>query len=240
MRETKLPPKILVIEHDNILNNKISNFIERSWCYAIRSSGIEDALEKIEFNKIQMAIISSRIQDASPIEAAAMIRKKIKNEKLPIILLIEETEQGQNYIVSLKQNCHIVKRSEQYDVLIRQIKKILSRHTHELEDRIIEYSNLKLDLQDYKLYISGQPVRITPTNFKILQLMVQNPQNIYSRKEIMDFVWGKDRQIEDRTVDVHINRIRRVLRNKVKSDSGDYYQNYDIIRTIRDTGYVVI
>ena len=114
--------------------------------------------------------------------------------------------------------------------LIARINALLRRSSPELTDEPVNILDLSLDPLQHQLTIKGKLIKIGPTEFKILHLFIKNLNKVFSRNQIMDRVWGNKSEIDDRTVDVHIKRIRACLAN----------DGYDkIIRTIRGEGYSV-
>ncbi|CAN0596398.1 unnamed protein product, partial [Ectocarpus sp. 12 AP-2014] len=113
--------------------------------------------------------------------------------------------------------------------LMTTIRSLLRKSRPIFQDKVIEYSDIKMDLSTFKVLRGSKQVHLGPTEFKILQLFIQKPKNIYSRRQIIDYVWGVDKEIAHRTIDVHINRIRTLM--KLDTD------RYQLIKTIRSAGY---
>jgi two-component system phosphate regulon response regulator PhoB len=112
------------------------------------------------------------------------------------------------------------------------IKSLLRKSKPIFQDKILQHRNIKIDLATYQVYCSNRRVKVGPTEFKILQLMMQEPYTIFNRNQIIDYVWGADNAVDSRTVDVHINRLRSML----------HYDNSDepVIKTIRSSGYCLL
>jgi two-component system phosphate regulon response regulator PhoB len=109
------------------------------------------------------------------------------------------------------------------------IRAFLRKSNPIFQDKVITYNDISMYLSTFKVYRATKQVHLGPTEFKILQLFVQKPKNIYSRRQIIDYVWGVDKEIAQRTIDVHVNRIRTLM--KLKTDQ------YQLIKTIRSAGY---
>jgi two-component system phosphate regulon response regulator PhoB len=108
------------------------------------------------------------------------------------------------------------------------IRSLLRRSNLILQDKVIKYKEVSMDLTTYKVTNNGRIIRLGPTEFKILQLFIKAPKVIFSRQDIVNKVWGRDTAIDLRTIDVHINRIRTSLKNK---------ESEVFIKTVRTTGY---
>ena len=114
--------------------------------------------------------------------------------------------------------------------LVSRVKALLRRSRPGLFEDKIEHGEIKISLSERLVTRNGIAVNLGPKEFKILSLFMERPGHIYSRSKLLDFVWGQGVFIEDRTVDVHMSRLRKAL--KTASD-----ENLDPIRTVRDGGY---
>ncbi|XVN41578.1 MAG: response regulator transcription factor [Rickettsia endosymbiont of Argas persicus] len=112
------------------------------------------------------------------------------------------------------------------DHIINFLKNLLRRSKMVLQDNIIKFKNINIDLNAEKVYKDGQVIRLGPTEFKILRLFLQFPDSVFSRREIMQYLWEDDESFNQRLIDVHINRIRDALG-----------KNNPVIKTVRFIGY---
>ncbi len=225
----KLPPKILVVETDEVLNANLCNTIERYWFDVNRAKSSEAAVRSAEVDPPNVAIISSRIQDVSATEMASQLKKVQGLAEVPIVFLVEQDEKVANYS-SVGEGCsEVLCRPFTPNELMTTIRSLLRKSKPIFQDKVIEYSDIKMDLSTFKVLRGSKQVHLGPTEFKILQLFIQKPKNIYSRRQIIDYVWGVDKEIAHRTIDVHINRIRTLM--KLDTD------RYQLIKTIRSAGY---
>lgn len=225
----KLPPKILMIENENVPNATLANAIERYWFDVMRSYSAQDALHQISHNIPHLVIISSRIQDMSAIEIATAMKKTLPSNNVPIIFLVDADENKNNYNV-VDSIFEIVTRPFTANDLMDKIRSMFSKSNPVLQDKRLKYDDIEIDLATYKVFRKNKEIHLGPTEFKILQLFVQKPNSIYTRKEIIDHVWGEDKDIAYRTIDVHVNRIRTLMQKGC--DDGK-----QLIKTIRSTGY---
>ena len=208
----KLPPKILVIEPDEVLNANLCNTIERYWFNVNRAKSAETAFRAAEVDPPNVVIISSRIQDRSDLEMANQVRKIKELKDLPIVFLIEEDESVDNYNIAGDSHSETLCRPFTPNELMTTIRALLRKSKHVFQDKVIKYNDISMDLSTFKVYRATKQVHLGPTEFKILQLFVQKPKNIYSRRQIIDYVWGVDKEIAQRTIDVHVNRIRTLMK----------------------------
>jgi len=225
----KLPPKIFVLEKDDLLRTSLCNTIERYWFNVLRASDYETSLRLIGVNKPNVIIMSTRELDKSPIEAVNNIRKIEGCNAIPLIIIIEETESVDNF-KSLDNGClEVIYRPYTPNEIMTSIKNLLRKSKPVFQDKILKYKDLSMDLATYKVFRSNKHIHLGPTEFKILQLLVQSPKVIFSRQQIVDYVWGADQVVETRTVDVHVNRLRSLI--KIKNDEIPF------IKTVRASGY---
>jgi two-component system phosphate regulon response regulator PhoB len=225
----KLPPKILVVESDEFLNTSLCNTIERYWFDVNRAKSSEAAIRSAEVDPPNVAIISSRIQGKSATEMAAQLKKIKVLEKLPIVFLIEQGEQLENYSSVGEEYSETLCRPFTPNEMMTTIRSLLRKSKPIFQDKIIKHNDISMDLSTFRVYRGNKQVHLGPTEFKILQLFVQKPKNIYSRRQIIDYVWGVDKEMAQRTIDVHVNRIRTLM--KLNTD------HYQLIKTIRSAGY---
>lgn len=224
----KLPPKILVIEHDEILNAQLCNTIERYWFDVTRVRSSETALRAVSVNPPNVAIISSRIQDMSAVEMATRLRKIRELKNIPVLFLTDQGESAENYNLASNECNQVIVRPFTPNELMTSIRAILRKSNPVFQDKIIKHKDISMDLSTYKVFRGKVQVHLGPTEFKILQLFVTKPENVYSRRQIIDYVWGTDKEIAYRTIDVHINRIRKLM---------EKHDGRPVIRTIRAAGY---
>lgn len=225
----KLPPKILVIESDEVVRGTICNAIERYWFAVLRARSAEDATRLVAVNHPHVAIVSANSGNMSILDTCIALRKVPKYSELPLIVLMQAEESKESYH-ALGDHLveYVTKPSTAVDIL-RAIKTLLRRSKPVFQDRIIRYKDLSMDLSTYKVYKKDRRINIGPTEFKLLQLLMESPKAIFSRQQLMDYVWGTKNTIEYRTVDVHVNRIRSMIRDNKKE--------MPFIKTVRSSGY---
>ncbi len=224
----KLPPRILIIESTKSINVSLSNVIERAWFNLVKATTVEKAIVSSAINHPDIIIIDSMVQDKVATEIATRIREINGLAKVPIIFLLNSGESPSNY--TLEDNNFVASLIKPFtsDQLMILIRSLLRRSNLILQDKVIKYKEVSMDLTTYKVTNNGRVIRLGPTEFKILQLFIKSPKVVFSRQNIVDKVWGKDTIIDLRTIDVHINRIRASLKNK---------ESEIFIKTVRSTGY---
>lgn len=225
----KLPPRILVIESDEALSSSICNAIERSWFDVARATDEETAIAFASSNLPNVAIISSRIKDISPVAMSSKLRKLNKATDLPIIFLLDAGQSFENYNSPNNDLVEVIYRPFTPNQLMISIKSLLRKSQPIFQNKIIKYKDVSMDLATYKVIRRNKSIHLGPTEFKILHLFVQSPKVIFSRQQIIDYVWGTGKEIEHRTVDVHVNRLRTLMKVEDKDEQ--------FIKTVRANGY---
>lgn len=225
----KLPPEILIFETDAVSLTTLCNTIERYWFTVLRASSIEKATRTAAVNNPHVVVVSSKDSSTSIIDAANKIRELKGCRNVPIVFIMQEGDNIESYKQLDNGLIECIPRPFTPNEVLIAIKALLRRSKPIFQDKIIKYKDLNMDLSTYKVVRGNIPIRLGPTEFKILQLLVQSPKVIFSREKIIDFVWGANLEIEHRTVDVHVNRLRGLI--KINQDEIPF------IKTIRSSGY---
>lgn len=230
---THLPPTILIVESDTIFRTSMSNSLERNGFIVLSVPTGDDALKLVdslpEYKKPNVVIISYSLPGLSGIEICTILRNKKAEKPIPIILVAS----GSDMLDEVKGldnafDDYIIKPFAQSD-LINKVKSLLGKVRPTLLSKTMEFKDLKIDLASFRVTKGLREIHLGPTEFKILQCLIESPKKIFSRESLMAYVWGKSSNVEIRTIDVHINRLRTAL--KSPSD------NVPFIKTVRSVGY---
>ena len=223
----KLPPKILVIESDEVSRGMMCNAIERYWFSVLRAANIENAARLLSVNLPHIAVLGSNSE--ALLSVGMKLRAMPKCEDLPLIIMLNPGESKDDYQNLNGDLIEYVSRPCTPVDVLSAIKALLRRSKPVFQDKIIRYKDISMDLSTYRVYRKDRRIHLGPTEFKILQLLVESPRVIFSRQQLMDYVWGTEGTIEYRTVDVHVNRIRSMIKEG-KND-------IPFIKTVRSSGY---
>lgn len=225
----KLPPKILILESDEIARTTLSNAIERYWFTVLRAANIESASRVATVSRPNVVVISSKNQSFSLIEAGLKIREAKGCSDIPMIFIMNDGEHQEHYKTIDNDFVECVPRPFTPNEVLIAVKSLLRRSRPVFQDKVIKYKDVSMDLATFKVMRGAKRIHLGPTEFKILELLVQSPKVIFSRNQIIDYVWGADQDIESRTVDVHVNRLRSLV--KLHPDELPF------IKTVRSAGY---
>ncbi|HJD55295.1 MAG TPA: response regulator transcription factor [Rickettsia endosymbiont of Pyrocoelia pectoralis] len=221
----KLLPQLLIVEeekHKKSVNIPLYNDIERAGFNIMRVTTIGNTMNYFFNEPLAIIVVNSELQENLSI-IINNIRKIDKFAKTPIIFLLSHKQLN---LTETDDSVLFFYKPFLSDQIIIALKNLLRRSKTILQDNIIKFKHVNIDLNTAKVYKNGQNIRLGPTEFKILRLFFQFPDTVFSRKEIMQYLWGDEESFNQRLIDVHINRIRDVLGKE-----------HPIIKTVRFIGY---
>ena len=196
----------------------------------IKASNGLDALELIENNTPDLIILDWMMPKMSGIDVCRTLRSRSETKLLPIIILSARSEDSDKSLgLDTGADDYISKPFSPKELLSR-VKALLRRARPALVNDILQHNNLTLSLSEMKVTYFDNEVKLGPKEFKLLTLLMERPGHIFSRGKLLDLVWGHGVYVEERTVDVHMSRLRKALKTSSK-------ENIDPIRTVRDGGY---
>tara|TARA_B100001250_G_C19617502_1_gene707834 strand:- start:206 stop:886 length:681 start_codon:yes stop_codon:yes gene_type:complete len=222
-----MAPYILVVEDEPDIRELLDFSISRSGFSVIEAETAEDALKVIDRGTPELIIIDWMLPGMDGIDLAKQLRADELTKELPIIMLTargEEADKLRSFEVGIDD--YVTKPFSPKELMAR-IKALL-RRTGNPEGNTLSVAGIKLDLSSHRLYINDKDVTIGPTEFKLLELFMRHPNRAFDRSQLLDRVWGRSVYVEERTVDVHVLRLRKVL----KPSGRDH-----IIETVRGLGY---
>ena len=189
----------------------------------------EQALDMIYKQKPNVLIADWMMPKMSGIELCKILRSNKDTKLLPIIMLSARSEDADKSLgLDTGADDYISKPFSPRE-LVSRVKALIRRTNASMSLDELIVGELKISLSEMQVFRNGQLVKLGPKEFKLLQLLAERPGHIFSREKLLDSVWGHGVFIEDRTVDVHMSRLRKALRIK-ETDT-------DLIRTVRDGGY---
>ena len=221
--------KILVVEDDLSICDLICLHLKKNdFDYHVVHTG-EDALAQLEVYIPDFIILDWMIPGLSGLEVLRRIRNKQEYKKLPILMLTAKNSE-QDKIISFESGLDdYITKPFLPSELIARVKAILKRTSqlNQDQDNLI-FNEIKINIVQKKAYRGDRRLNLGPTEFNILYFLLKNKQRVFSREQILNKIWPNQVNVELRTVDVHIRRLRKELnQNKDK----------DLIRTVRSAGY---
>ena len=222
--------RILIIEDEEPLTLLLRYNLEAEG-YAVDSAVRGDEADlKLKENIPDLAVIDWMLPGLSGIELIRRLRARPETQALPIIMLTargEETERVRGLATGADD--YIVKPFSVPELLAR-IRALLRRTKPERVAGILEAGDIELDREKKRVARAGRDITLGPTEFRLLEFLMENPGRVFTREQLLDRVWGRDVYIDERTVDVHVGRLRKAL-NRGRA--------IDPIRTVRGAGYAL-
>lgn len=223
-----MKPKILVIEDDANLVELITYNLEQEDFLVVSTDDGEEALVLADEEKPDLVLLDWMIINLSGIEVCRRMRREPSTANLPIIMLTARTEEADRIRgLEIGADDYITKPFSPRE-LVARIKAVLRRLRPALAGGNLEYADLFMDTTAHKVTRDGQAVTLGPTEFRLLRHFLEHPGRVFSREQLLDSVWGRDVYVEQRTVDVHIRRLRKAINLDGLPD---------VIRTVRSAGY---
>ena len=203
--------KLLIIEDEPDLRELLSFTLSREGYDVMEAETAETALQMLDSTLPDLAIVDWMLPGMDGIELVKRLRRDDVTEDLPIIMLTargEEPDKLKSFDVGIDD--YITKPFSPRELLAR-IKALLKR-SGTPENNVLESNGIQLDLNSHRVTINGQEIYTGPTEYRLLELLVRNPDRVFNRNQLLDRVWGRGVYVEERTVDVHILRLRKLLK----------------------------
>ena len=223
-----MEPLILIVEDEPPLVEVIKyNFESAGFRTTVASDGNE-ALFQAEELLPELIILDWMLPERSGIEVCRELRKRKSTKATPIIMLTARSEEIDK-VKGLENGAddYVVKPFSPKELIARS-KALLRRTKPGFVENKLYYADLEMDLEAHRISRNGNAIHLGPTEYRLLNVLLERPTRVYSREQLLDRVWGHDIYVEERTVDVHIRRLRKAL-------DGNDGQN--LIRTVRGGGY---
>ena len=201
--------KLLIIEDEPDLRELLSFTLSREGYDVMEAETAETALQMLDSKLPDLAIVDWMLPGMDGIELVKRLRRDDVTEDLPIIMLTargEEPDKLKSFDVGIDD--YITKPFSPRELLAR-IKALLKR-SGTPENNVLESNGIQLDLNSHRVTINGQEIHTGPTEYRLLELLVRNPDRVFNRNQLLDRVWGRGVYVEERTVDVHIFRLRKL------------------------------
>ena len=222
--------RVLIVEDEEALATLLDyNLGKEKFDVTVAADG-EEGLLKIEENPPDVVILDWMLPKISGIEICRRIRSKPETRNIPIIMLTARSEEADR-IRGLETGADdYLTKPFSTNELIARVRAVLRRIRPGLAEDTIACGDIRVDRVSHRVTRDGKEIHLGPTEFRLLDHLIQHPGRVFSRAQLLNAVWGSDVFVEVRTVDVHIGRLRKAL-NKHKQG--------DPIRTVRSAGYAL-
>jgi len=222
--------RLLLVEDDAALAELLIWHFQREE-FAVQHTGDgEEALLIARESPPDLVLLDWMIEGLSGLEVCRRLRRLSETANVPIIMLTARGEE-EDRVRGLETGAddYVIKPFSPRE-LVARVGAVLRRVRPALAGERLAYSDIEMDTVSHKVRRSGVPVPLGPTEFRLLKHFLEHPGRVFSRERLLDSVWGRDSEIEPRTVDVHIRRLRKAI---------NLQNQPDIIRTVRSAGYAL-
>jgi two-component system phosphate regulon response regulator PhoB len=222
--------RILIVEDEEPLTMLLRYNLEAEG-YEVESAARGDEADMLlRETKPDLVVLDWMLPGLSGIELCRRLRSRPETKQLPIIMLTARGEESEKVRgLATGADDYIVKPFSVPELLAR-VRALLRRSSPERVANILAAGDIELDREKKRVSRAGRPVDLGPTEFRLLEFLMERPGRVFSREQLLDGVWGGEIYIDERTVDVHVGRLRKALNRGHAADP---------IRTVRGSGYAL-
>lgn len=221
---------ILLVEDEPAIQELLAFNITQCGFHPIQALNATSAMEHIKRELPDLILLDWMLPEISGVELAKRLRADQRTHNIPIIMLTARSDE-KDKILGLEAGAddYITKPFSPRE-LIARIRAVLRRRSPQLSDKITVVGDLEISPVTHRVNIksNGKTITLGPTEFRLLHFFMTHPERVYSRSQLLDYVWGDHVFVEERTVDVHIRRLRQAL---------EPYEMDHLIQTVRSNGY---
>ena len=220
--------QILIVEDEEALATLLDYNLRKEGYGTMTASDGDEALLKIEDAQPDLVVLDWMLPNISGIEICRRLRSRPETKNIPVIMLTARSEEADR-IRGLETGADdYLTKPFSTDELIARIRAVLRRIRPGLVQDIANHGDIRIDRTAHRVWRDQKEIHLGPTEFRLLDHLIEHPGRVFSREQLLNAVWGSDVFVEVRTVDVHIGRLRKAL-NK--------FNQGDPIRTVRSAGY---
>lgn len=229
--ERTMDTTVLIVEDEEAIVTMLRYNLEKEGYNVESTDDGEEALMMVKEHRPDVIVLDWMLPSMSGIEVCEALRRNNETKGIPIIMLSARGEEGDR-IQGLDAGAddYMIKPFSPSELNAR-IRAVFRRFRPSLSEKELTYSDIRMDLAAHKVWRAESEVHLSPTEFSLLQYLMEHPGRVFSREQLLDSVWGHDIYVELRTVDVHIRRLRKGL-----NPDGELPE---LIRTVRSAGYAL-
>jgi two-component system phosphate regulon response regulator PhoB len=219
---------ILVVEDEDAIRGMLMMVLEQAGFMPIAAADAEEAQKILEDRMPDLILLDWMLPGISGVEWARRLKKEPIYRDIPIIVLTARGEEEDKVRgLEIGADDYMTKPFSPRE-LVARIRAVLRRSGKIQGQAQITVGDLMLDTEQHRLSIGDKPLEVSPTEFRLMHFFMTHPDKVYSRTQLLDQVWGRSVYIEERTIDVHIRRLRKIL---------EEYGREDLVQTVRGFGY---
>lgn len=222
--------KVLVVEDEEALSQLLSYNLGKEGFDVATSADGDEALLAVDEEKPDIVLLDWMLPNVSGVEICRRLRAQNETRDIPVIMLTARGEE-EDRIRGLEQGADdYVTKPFSMSELVARVRAVLRRTRPTIAGDVATFADITLDRETCRVRRGERDVHLGPTEFRLLDVLMQRPGRVFSREQLLDRVWGHDVYVEIRTVDVHVGRLRKALNRRGEQDP---------IRTVRSSGYAL-
>lgn len=223
-------PLVLLVEDEPAQREVLAYNLEAEGVRVSRAENGDEALMLVDEDKPDLIVLDWMMPNLSGIEVCRRLKMRSDTKSIPIIMLSARSEEVDR-VRGLETGAddYVVKPYSVVELMAR-VRSQLRRSRPATMGETLSYDDIELDAETHRVSRAGKPLKLGPTEFRLLSTFMEKPGRVWSREQLLDRVWGRDIYVDTRTVDVHIGRLRKAL----GAHGGD-----DPLRTVRGAGYAL-
>ncbi|MDB3925191.1 phosphate regulon transcriptional regulator PhoB [Candidatus Pelagibacter sp.] len=223
--------KIFIIEDETSIIQLVQHNLEKDGFIVSSAINGNEGLKDLKKFEPNLLLLDWMLPDLSGIEICKSIRKDTSYKNLPVIMLTAKGEE-EDKIKGLDSGADdYLTKPFSYNELLARIKAILRRSDPKTVSDTLKFDDLRLDRLEKRVFRDSIEIKLGPTEFRLLEFFLTNPKRVFSRDQILENVWPNNINVETRTIDVHVRRLRKSI---------NINNNKELIRTVRSSGYSLI
>jgi two-component system phosphate regulon response regulator PhoB len=216
-------PLVLIVEDEAALMTMLRYNLEKQGFRVEEAGDGEEALTRISELKPDMVLLDWMLPHLSGIEVCRQLRRRPATRELPVIMITARSE-DQDAVRGLNTGADdYVTKPVSTEALMRRSNTVPAKGE-------LRFHDIVLDLAAHRISRNGRPLHLGPTEYRLMEFLMQRPRRVFSREELLDAIWGPSIHVEPRTVDVHIRRLRKAINAP---------DELDVVRTVRAAGYAL-
>jgi two-component system, OmpR family, phosphate regulon response regulator PhoB len=219
---------VLIVEDEADLRELVRYNLEAEGFRVSMAESGDEAVEHIRDGVPDLILLDWMLPGLSGIELCRRWRSREETARTPIIMITARGEEEERVRgLATGADDYVVKPFSMPE-LVARIQALLRRSSPQLVTNVLKAGDLELDRQSHRVRRSGRDLHLGPTEYRLLEYLMRHPGRVYSREQLLDGVWGNDVYVDERTVDVHVGRLRKAINRGREADP---------IRTVRGAGY---
>jgi len=222
--------KIFIVEDEPSIVQLVKYNLEKENFKVLVSNNGEEGLQEIKKTEPDLILLDWMLPDLSGIDICKALRKDTKFKNIPIIMLTARSQEEDKVLgLNVGADDYLPKPFSNLE-LIARVNALLRRSKPSVAEDVISFQDLKIDRLQRKVFRDNVEIKLGPTEYKLINFFVKNPSRVYSREQLLENIWTSSINVELRTVDVHIRRLRKEI---------NLPNTKNLIRTVRSAGYAL-